>query len=192
MIETDRFKRVEVSSRALWRTWLEANHAQQESVWAVSFLKIVPDRYVSRFDLLDEALCFGWIDGLRRKVDAERTMQLFSPRRHQRWTATYRARAKNLIDHGRMAPAGLEAIATSKKDGTWLAMPDVDALLVPDDLRAAFRNSPPAEANFAGFSPSSRRNMLRWLASAKTEPTRIARIEKITAAAAANEKLPLM
>lgn len=192
MIETDRFVQVEVASRAEWRAWLNAHHAQDESVWAVTYLKSDPVRYVSRFELLDEALCFGWIDGLRRKLDEIRTMQLFSPRRHQRWTATYRARVERLIEAGHVMPAGFAAIDASKVDGSWLAMPDVDALLVPDDLRVVLLELPAAGENFAAFSPSSRRNMLRWLASARTPTTRLARIRKIAAAAGRNEKIPLM
>lgn len=119
-------------------------------------------------------------------------MQLFSPRRHQRWTASYRARVEHLIEAGRIMPPGFAAIDVAKANKSWLATPDVDALVEPDDLRAALLEQSPAEENFAAFSPSSRRNMLRWLASARTATTRLARIKKIAAAAGRNEKIPLM
>jgi uncharacterized protein YdeI (YjbR/CyaY-like superfamily) len=191
-IETDRFATVDIANAAQWRDWLAAHYRQSESVWAVTSLKSVPDRYVSRFELLDEALCYGWIDGLRRKLDDRRTMQLFSPRRHQRWTATYRARVSKLIKEGRVAAPGLDAIKRSKRDGTWLAMPEVDALVVPEDLAAALEAAPPAEATFAAVSPSSRRNMLRWIAHAKTEQTRARRVHTVADHAANGIKVPLM
>lgn len=191
-IETDRFEKVHVDSAEVWRDWLREHYAKPESVWAVTFLKGDEARYVSRFELLDEALCFGWIDGLRRKLDDRLTMQMFSKRRHQLWTATYRSRVDHLITHGKMEEPGLVAIKQSKTDGTWLSMPDVDALEVPEDLRRALGERGPAGSNFDAFSPSSRRNMLRWVAQAKTEQTRSKRIERIAELAGINQKVPLM
>lgn len=192
IIETERFEQVEVTSALEWRTWLEANHAQFESVWTVTFLKADPNRYVSRFELLDEALCFGWIDGLRRKLDDKRTMQLFSPRRHQRWTESYRRRVERLDQKGLLAPSGAAAIAASQQVGTWLSSPDVDALIVPDDLKAALHALPRAGDIFDGFPPSYRRNALRWVAGAKTAPTRASRIQRLAALSADNQRVPLL
>lgn len=172
----DRFEHVEVSSAAELRAWLTAHHAQHEGVWLVTFKKAVPSKYLAMTDVLDALVAFGWIDGLRRAVDAERTKQLISPRRTQPWAATYKVRAERLIAEGAMHPAGLASVERARATGAWDAMAEVDALLVPDDLRAALAASPPAGPEFEGFPPSVRRNILRWIASAKTEPTRAKRI----------------
>lgn len=80
MIETDKFEKVEVTDAGQLRDWLLANHTQTESIWLVTYKKHVPDKYVSVAKILDEVLCFGWIDGIRRQLDADRTRQLLAPR----------------------------------------------------------------------------------------------------------------
>lgn len=176
MIESDRFEHVEVTSAAELRSWLLAHHAQSEAVWLVTFKKAVPARYISTAEVLDELVAFGWIDGIRRAIDDERTMQLISPRRTQPWAKTYKDRAERLIATGTMHASGLASVERAQASGAWEAMNEVDALVVPDDLRERLHAEPPAWAEFAGFPPSVRRNILRWIASAKTPPTREKRI----------------
>lgn len=192
MTETERFEKIVVRSVDELRTWLSANHASNDSVWLVTYKKMTPEKYLSRGAVLDELLCFGWIDGLMRKIDDRLVMQLISRRRVQHWAQSYKDRAARLIADQRMQPAGLAAIERSKRDGMWEAMADVDALLVPSDLGDAFDASPPARAHFEGFAPSYRRNVLRWITLAKTPPTRANRIASTAETAARNEKLPQM
>jgi uncharacterized protein YdeI (YjbR/CyaY-like superfamily) len=172
----DRFEHVEVASVDDLHRWLLAHHDQPEAVWLVTWKKAVPERYVSTEQVLDELVAFGWIDGIRRRVDDERTRQLVSPRRTQPWARSYCQRAERLITEGRIQPSGLRAVELAKATGMWDAMPDVDDLVVPPDLDAALGARPPAREHFTGFPPSSRRNVLRWIASAKTEATRHKRI----------------
>jgi uncharacterized protein YdeI (YjbR/CyaY-like superfamily) len=141
-------------------------------------------------DILDEVLCFGWVDGIRRQLDEDRTMQMISPRQSQHWAKSYKDRAEKLIKAGKMHPAGLAAIAQSKHNGLWNFMDDVDALVMPDDLVAALESHPPAKENFEGFAKSNRRNVLRWIKLAKTSETRAKRIEKTAILAAQNKKVP--
>lgn len=176
MIESDRFVQVEVSSAAELRQWLLKHHAQHEAVWLVTFKKAVPERYVSAAEVLDALVAFGWIDGIRRAVDDERTMQLISPRRTQPWARTYKDRADRLIAEGAMHASGLASIERARASGAWDAMNDVHALVVPDDLRERLRAEPPAWGEFERFPPSVTRNILRWIASAKTPATREKRI----------------
>lgn len=190
MIKTENFAQVEVASVEALRDWLLAHHAQSESVWLVTYKKSQPDKYVDRFAVLDELLCFGWIDGIRRKLDDDRTMQLISPRKEQTWAQTYKDRVTRLRDEGRMHDAGEAAIERSKAAGKWDAMADVDALAVPDDL--AGRLDSTGAAHFAAFASSYRRNVLRWLKQAKTAPTREKRLAKIAETAAMNTKIPQM
>lgn len=150
------------------------------------------DTYVSIAEVLDEILCFGWIDGIRRKLDENRTMQLLAPRRTQHWAKSYKDRVARLQSEGRMHPAGLQAIAESQRNGLWDAMDDIDALLMSEDLVEALAARPPAALNFDAFSTSSRRNVLRWIKRAKTPETRAKRIEQTTVLAARNEKVPQM
>jgi uncharacterized protein YdeI (YjbR/CyaY-like superfamily) len=172
----DRFEHVEVASPDDLHCWLLAHHGQAEAVWLVTWKKAVQDRYVSTEQVLDELVAFGWIDGIRRRVDDERTRQLVSPRRTQPWARSYCQRAERLIAEGRMQPSGLRGVEQARATGMWDAMPDVDDLVVPPDLAAALADRPPAQEQFTGFPPSTRRNVLRWIASAKTEPTRSKRI----------------
>lgn len=191
MIETDRFARVEIASLAELHAWLAANHGQQASVWMVRYRQHVADKYVGRLEALDVLIAFGWIDGIARKLDADQTMQLISPRRQQVWTQTYRDRAAQLEAEGRMEASGRAAVQRSKALGLWEADADVDALLVPDDLAAALRMAQ-AEANFAEAAPSYRRNVLRWIKQAKRAETRTARIHRTVDYAKRRVRMPQM
>jgi uncharacterized protein YdeI (YjbR/CyaY-like superfamily) len=190
MIETERFEQIEVASAADLRGWLAANHAQDESVWLVTFKKHAGERYLSREAVLDELIAFGWIDGIRRVLDDDRTMQLISPRRQQAWARTYQQRAARLEAEGRMADPGLAAIERAKALGTWDALAQVDDLDVPDDLAAALAATPPAAERFAAFAPSYRRNVLRWIAAAVKPDTRARRIDTVATLAERGEKVP--
>lgn len=115
------------------RRWFEENHRQQESIWLVTYKKNVPDKYVSIQEVLDEVLCFGWMDGRRMKLDDERTLQLLSPRKTEHWSKTYKDRVAKLTQAGRMHEAGLKAVEAAKQSGMWDFLNDVDALIKPDD-----------------------------------------------------------
>lgn len=172
----DRFEHIEVTTALALRDWLLAHHAQGEAVWLVTWKKAVPDKYVTTDQVLDELIAFGWIDGIRRRIDDERSRQLISPRRTQPWARSYKQRAERLATEGRMHASGTASVEQARASGMWDAMDDVDDLLVPDDLAAALRARPQAQQEFDGFPPSTRRNVLRWIAAAKTERTRTNRI----------------
>ncbi len=189
MISTENFKKVEVKSAADFLNWLASNHQQEESIWLVTYKKSKPAYYVSRDEVLDVLLCYGWIDGIRRKLDEDRTMQLVGPRRIEHWAASYKDRAEKLIEEGKMAEAGFRSIVISKENGLWDFMNDVDQLIIPDDLAKALKAKAGAWEFFTSVNKSSKRNMLRHIKIAKTEKTRSARVSKITSLAAQGEKL---
>jgi uncharacterized protein YdeI (YjbR/CyaY-like superfamily) len=189
MIADDRFERVEVRSADALRAWLTAHHGRAEGVWLVTHRKHTGDSYVSRDAVLDELLAFGWIDGVARKVDDDRTMQLITPRRTQEWTASYRARALRLEAEGRLAEPGRRAIALARAAGGWDAYPDVDALEIPADLGTALDGRPTARRWFEAAAPSYRRNVLRWIAKAQRPETRAARIAQVAETAARAERI---
>jgi uncharacterized protein YdeI (YjbR/CyaY-like superfamily) len=190
MIKTENFDRVEISSLGELRSWLLKNHSQPESVWLITYKKSTPDKYVSRWEVLDELICFGWIDGIRRKLDEKRTMQLISQRKVEHWARTYKERASKLIDEGKMHESGLKAIESSKSSGLWNFMDDVDNLIVPEDLSGELSKLDGASNFFISLNNSSKRFVLRWIKLAKTEKTRENRIKKLAKLSAKGQKLP--
>jgi uncharacterized protein YdeI (YjbR/CyaY-like superfamily) len=190
MTKTENFEQVEVSSAQQLRDWLIKNHAQKESIWLVTYKKNVLDKYVSTDEVLDELLCFGWIDGIRRKLDLDRTMQLIAPRKVEHWAQTYKDRFEKLEKLNRIHSAGFESVAAAKASGLWDFMDDVDALLPPLDLIKCLEEHPPASQNFEAFAKSNKRFILRWIKLAKTTETRQKRILLTATLAAENKKIP--
>ena len=184
----DLFHLTITSEDALWQ-WLDANHSQTDSILLVTYKAADKQRYVSRPQVLDALLAHGWIDGRRYGYDEAKTAQLISPRKQQKWAKSYRNRYEALGVAGRLHPAGIAAADWAKSHGTWCVDEDVDAGHTPDDLRDYLLA---AQANhwWEAAAPSYRRNILRWLKSAKTPKTREARLQKITAACGAGEKIP--
>jgi uncharacterized protein YdeI (YjbR/CyaY-like superfamily) len=190
MVKTENFEQLEVTSAVQLRDWLEIHHVQPESIWLVTFKKHTGEKYVSIPEVLDEILCFGWIDGIRRKLDEDRTMQLIGPRRVQHWAKSYKDRVARLMAEGRMHQAGLQVITEAKRSGLWNEMDDVDALEMPNDLLKALRANPPAMDHFERFPPSSKRFVLRWIKLAKTLETRVKRLETTAMLAVQNKRIP--
>lgn len=180
--------RVEMNSRASWRAWLEAHHATSGSIWLVTY-KRGRGPTVPYGEIVDEALCFGWIDSRPARLDEDRTMLLLSPRRAgSRWSAVNKAKVAQLTAAGLMAPAGLAAVARAQADGTWTALDAVDALEEPGDLTAALDDQPQARANWDRFARSARRGILEWIMSARTDVTRARRVTQTAEMAAVGLK----
>lgn len=190
MLKTENFKKVEIESQEQLRNWLRLNYSQEEGIWLVTFKKSEKEKYVSRDEVLDELICFGWIDGIRRKLDNTRTMQLISPRRVQHWAKTYKDRAGKLIKENKMHQSGLDLIKKGKESGLWNFMDDVDNLEIPDDLKTALNKLEGAFDFFDNINNSSKRFVLRWIKLSKTEKTRNIRIAKIAKLSSISEKLP--
>ena len=190
MASQEDYERVEISAASELREWLLANHTQDDGVWLVTY-KAHTDRYVSREDVLDELLCFGWIDGRRMALDEDRTMQLVAPRRTQYWAKSYKDRVARLAAEGRMHASGLRSVAEGKRSGLWSFMDDVDALVVPEDLRYGLIESAALE-RFEALPPSYRRNILRWIKLAKRPETRSDRISRAVETTTRGERIPQM
>lgn len=190
MIKTEDFDKVEIQSVKELRQWLHQNHGQEDAVWLVTYKKSEKDKYVSREEVLDELICFGWIDGIRRKLDNSKTMQLISPRRVQHWAKSYKERANRLIEENKMHQSGLDSIRKGKESGLWNFMDDVDNLIIPEDLKIELKKAKGAFDFFNNISDSSKRFVLRWIKLAKTQKTRSNRIHKIAKLSSNGEKLP--
>ncbi len=166
-------------SREEWRDWLAANHLSCRGIWLVTFKKGGSGQRLPYDDAVEEALCFGWIDSLPRKLDSERTMLYFSPRKKgSKWSALNKERVLRMIEEGRMAPNGLEIVERAKEDGTWSALDRVEALVIPDDLSVAFDGHEGSRVQWDSFPKSARRGILEWIDSAKRPETRQKRIEE--------------
>lgn len=163
------------------------NHESAESIWLVTFKKTSGKPYVSYDVVVEEALCFGWIDSLPRKLDDERTMLLLSPRKPgSAWSKANKERVERMNAAGKMRPAGLRKIEEAKADGSWTFLDDVEALVVPDDLAAALAEYENAEKNFADFPPSTKRGILEWIKHAKRAETRSKRVRETAELASRN------
>lgn len=184
-------ERVECKSRAEWRRWLARHYQQRESIWLVTYKKSGsrPDLYVPYSDLVEEGLCFGWIDSRTARLDGDRTMLLFAPRKAGSvWSKVNKALVARLIANGRMTPAGLAKIEAAKRDGSWTSLDEVEALVIPPDLGRALAANKQAKVNWDKFPPSVRKRALSWIASAKQPATRERRISETMASVAQNQR----
>lgn len=174
-----------VENRAAWRAWLTGNAATSPGVWVVTFKKHHGDRHVPYGGLVDEALAAGWIDSRPRTVDQDRSARLMTPRRPgSRWSRINRERIARLIAAGLMQPTGQAAVEAARADGSWTALDDVEDLCEPADLTAALDRTPQARHHWDNFPRSTRRAILEWILSAKTEPTRSRRLDQTVTDAA--------
>jgi uncharacterized protein YdeI (YjbR/CyaY-like superfamily) len=165
------------ATQAQWRRWLARHPDRTEGVWVVHRKKSSPLAGPTYEDLLEEALCHGWIDSQSRRVDEDRKIQWFSPRRKGGlWSAPNKARIERLVGEGRMTAAGQAAIDAAKADGSWSQTDEVDALVVPADLAEALAADPAASAAYDALRDSARKQYLWWIHSAKRPRTRADRV----------------
>jgi uncharacterized protein YdeI (YjbR/CyaY-like superfamily) len=180
---------VQPADRAAWRAWLIANQAISKGVWLVSFRPSSGRMTLDYEAAVEEGLCVGWIDSKAGTLSDERTLLWFSPRAlRSAWSRSNKERVARLAAAGLMLPAGMAAVDAAKQLGTWSILDEVEDLIVPPDLAAAFDARPPARANWDAFSRSTRRAILVWIVQAKRPETRAARIADTATLAARNEK----
>ena len=185
----DERKPLDFRSAAEWRRWLARNHAKSQGEWVYMYKKAAKAglRYP---EALDEALCFGWIDGQVKAVDGEKFRQRWTPRRKGSiWSLVNRAKVKRLTAEGRMTEAGLAAVRAAKQNGRWqTACTSRAALELPADLRKALKASPEALSNFDRLAPTYRNRYIGWVADAKRSETRQRRVAAVVRRARENRK----
>jgi uncharacterized protein YdeI (YjbR/CyaY-like superfamily) len=175
-------------TRSAWRRWLASHPGRDEGVWVVHRKKSSRLTGPTYDDLLEEALCFGWIDSLTRRVDDDRMIQWFSPRRPGGlWSTPNKKRLERLAGEGLITAAGQAAIDRAKADGSWSQADEVDALVVPADLASALAASPGAASAYDALPDSGKRQYLWWIHSAKRPATRADRITETVRRLAAGE-----
>jgi uncharacterized protein YdeI (YjbR/CyaY-like superfamily) len=177
--------------RDSWRAWLEENHATAKEAWLVHYKKHTGQPGLALEEAVEEALCFGWIDGVLKPIDEEKYALRYSPRKKDSvWSETNKRRVRKLIKQGRMTEVGLAKIREAKANGEWRAATlREDTTNVPDDLRQALKANSPARRNFDRLAPSHKRQYIYWITSAKTDKTRQRRIQETVRLVMESKKL---
>ena len=189
MPRPDTYAQTQPASRAEWRQWLADNHALCPGVWLVYYKQETGRPSLRYGEAVEEALCFGWIDSLPRKLDAERSQLLFTPRNPKSgWSKVNKERLVRLEQAGQLMPAGLAAIARAKQNGAWESLDAAEAGTVPEDLANALAADVAAESNYAAFSLSARKMILTWVLGAKCPDTRALRVAETVRLAALNKR----
>jgi len=188
-LHVDPTEPLDFRNAAEWRRWLRRNHAKSQGEWVYMYKKAAKSglRYQ---EALDEALCFGWIDGQIHAVDEEKYRQRWTPRRKGSiWSLVNRQKVKRLTAEGRMTDAGLAAVRAAKRSSKWQsAYTSRTAPQLPTDLRRALKVSPEAWGNFNKFAPTYRNMYIGWVADARQPETRRRRISAVVRRARAGRK----
>lgn len=191
MASDDGLPTIFFASTAAWELWLADNHVASEGVWIRIAKKDVDVASVRYPEVLECALCFGWIDGRREALDAQHFLQRFTPRRSRsRWSKINREKAEQLIAQERMRPAGLAEVERAKADGRWAAAyAGQRSSTVPEDLQRELDARPEAKAFFASLSSQNRYAIVYRLGDAKKAETRARRLAKFIAMLEAGETI---
>lgn len=177
------------AKRDEWRAWLAAQHATVNEAWLIHYKKHTGKPGLTYEEAVEEALCFGWIDGLLKPIDAEKYALRFSPRKKGSvWSETNKRRVAKLTRQGRMTAAGLAKIKEAKANGQWRAATlRADTTNIPADLQQALKANSPARHDFDRLAPSHKRQYIQWITSAKTDQTRQRRIQETVKLVAENK-----
>jgi uncharacterized protein YdeI (YjbR/CyaY-like superfamily) len=165
-------------SRDHWRAWLAENHAAVEEIWLIFYKKHTGKPGLAYVEAVEEALCFGWIDGILKRIDEEKHTVRFSPRRRNSiWSELNKKRVGQLIEAGRMTEAGLAKVNEAKTNGQWdKAAQRENTTLVPPELTAALAKNDKARQSFEKLAPCYRKQFIYWVDSAKRDETRCKRV----------------
>lgn len=192
-VATPDYKTYHPKTRKDWRQWLEKNYITSPGIWLIYYKKESGKPRVTYDEAVEEALCFGWIDSLPRKLDKERAMLKFTIRKPRSvWSDLNKARVQKLITQKLMTSSGLAKIEQAKKDGSWNLLNATNYHTannsLPTDLQKALSKNKKAFENFNNFPLGYRRRFLFWIDSAKRPETREARVKQTVLMAAANKK----
>ncbi|MEM7504403.1 MAG: YdeI/OmpD-associated family protein [Pseudomonadota bacterium] len=182
-------EQIEFTSRHELRRWLADNHRAAAAFWLVSYKKHRAEEYIAYGDIVEELLCFGWIDSRTRRLDDDRTMLLVSPRKGgSTWSAANKTRLKRLRKAGLLTSLAEAQIAEAKKDRSWYFLDDIEKLVVPADLQRALDRNPRARDHFSAFGAAAKKVILLWIKTAKRAQTREQRVREAVRLAAMNVK----
>ena len=181
-----------VTNRDDWRSWLEKNHETEKEIWLIYYKRHTAKSTIPYDHAVEEALCFGWIDSIIKRIDAEKYARKFTPRTAKStWSQLNIRRARKMIAEGKMTTAGLKLFRETKKRGFKPELPK-KRLVLPSDLKQALANNKKAWENFKNFAPGYRRLYIGWITDAKRKETREKRIMQTVKWAAENKKPGMM
>ena len=187
----DEIKTLTFATQKAWRNWLAQNHQTEQAIWLIFYKAGAGKKAITYSEAVDEALCFGWIDSKVQKVDEQSRRQYFSKRKPRSvWSKINKAKIERLVADGLMTPAGMSCIELAKQNGSWNSLDDIDEMIVPTDLQKPLSKSKTALEFFSSLSPSNKKLLLEWLATAKRPETRQKRIDEIVANAKQKKKPP--
>jgi uncharacterized protein YdeI (YjbR/CyaY-like superfamily) len=182
---------IPITSREVWETWLEKQHTTSDGLWLKIAKKGSGIETISYVEALEVALCYGWIDGQKASFDEDYWLQKFTPRRpRSKWSKINRQKATELIERGKMKPAGLREVERARADGRWDAAYDAQSTAtVPDDLRRELEKNHRAREFFSKLDSRNRYAILYQIQDAKRPETRARRIAKYVAMLTEQKKL---
>lgn len=186
-------KQLYVTDRDKWREWLSENHAAEAGIWLIFYKKETSMPTIAYEAAVEEAICFGWIDSIIKKIDAAKYARKFTPRTDKsKWSPLNKKRANKMIKEGRMTEVGLAKIKAAKKTGLWDkdARPQISFDIPPEFAKALARNKK-AKESFDKLAPSYRKYYIGWIAMAKRPETKKRRIHESIALLEQGKKLGL-
>jgi uncharacterized protein YdeI (YjbR/CyaY-like superfamily) len=177
-------------NRDEWRVWLSENYDKNKGVWLLIGRKNSKTAFLHYEEAVEEALCFGWIDGIVKKKDAEAFLQWYVPRRaHSIWSVSNKRRVERLVAAGKMAEAGFKMIEEAKRNGSWVQTLGTPTEVIPEDFQMALDSNEKAKQFFLSLSKTNRYFYVYWITSAKKEMTRKERIAKAVGRLSVGKKL---
>jgi uncharacterized protein YdeI (YjbR/CyaY-like superfamily) len=184
-------RQLTVKTRSAWRKWLVLNHDKQTGVWLVFYKKHTGKPTLDYEAAVEEALCFGWIDSIIKKLDDQRYVRKMTPRKPEsNWSALNRQRAEKIMRQGLITPSGLARINEAKASGHWESSGQVQISLdIPVELEQALAKQPKAKLFFDQLAPSYRKQFIGWIAVAKQQATRERRVKESMALLEQGKKL---
>jgi len=187
-------KKLYIKTGNEWRKWLQKNHSNVNELWLTFYKKETDKPSLNYEDAVEEALCFGWIDSLVKKIDEEKYMRKFTPRKNNSlWSELNKKRVKKIIKEGRMTQFGMEKINAAKKNGAWnkITEPPKVSYDPPKEFIAALNKNKRAKSNFDKFSSSDKKRYYMWINIAKKKETKERRIKESVELLSKNKELGL-
>jgi uncharacterized protein YdeI (YjbR/CyaY-like superfamily) len=186
-------KKICLTTQRDWRDWLSRNHNKESAAWLVFFKKHTGKPTLEYDQVVEEALCFGWIDSIIKKLDDEKYARKFTPRKtNSRWSKLNKLRVNRMTEQGRMTKFGLAKVEAAKKSGLWdkTDRPQI-SYEIPEELKRALKKNSRAKAFFEQLAPTYRRHYIAWIQVAKRQETKNRRVKEAIASMEQGKKLGL-
>jgi len=185
---------LELETSTQWHDWLEANHDHCSEIWLIFYRKASGKQAINYQEALDEALCFGWVDSLIKKIDGTKYARKFTLRRDgSSWSLVNKERVQQLISQGKMTESGMAKVHAAQRSGSWDAptqKPELD-LSMPPEFASSLAHHPRAKGFYESLAPTYQKQFLAWIVTAKREATRIKRINASIEILSRGDKLGL-